>query len=231
MTLSYKSKEDFYQFIMDNDVIGIFDKSIKLKSGRLSYFYVNWRNIASNVFLIDKLTDYIISFAEELNLQLDCFIGVPEGATKLGILTQYKWAKRQKDFKSKKYILPMARGKIKKHGDPKDKAYIGVPMGNIVILEDVTTTGESLLKLINQLLELNVKITATISLTNRNEIRPDGRTIEEILKEKEISYYAMSNALDLLPNVYEKYNIDKSIARKVEKYFEQYGVNRLKLLE
>jgi len=231
MTLSYESKEDFYQFIMDNDVIGIFDKPIKLKSGRLSYFYVNWRNVSSDVNLIDKLTDYVILFIEELKLKIDCIIGVPEGATKLGILTQYKLAKRQKDFKSKKYILPMARGKIKKHGDPKDKAYIGVPQGNIVILEDVTTTGESLLKLINQLLELNVKIIATISLTNRNEIRPDGKNIEEILKENEISYYAMSNALDLLPKVYEKYNIDASIARKVEKYFEKYGVNRLKLLE
>ncbi len=231
MTLSYKCKEDFYQFIIDNDVIGFFNEPIKLKSGRLSYFYVNWRDISSNVFLIDKLTEYVISFVEELKLKFDCIIGVAEGATKLGIITQYKWARRQKDFETRNYILSMARGKIKKHGDPKDKVYIGIPEGNIIILEDVTTTGESLLKLINQLVELNIKIKATISLTNRNELRPDGKTIEEILNQREISYYAMSDALELLPRVYEKFNIDKSIARKVEKYFEEYGVNRLNLLE
>jgi len=231
MTISYKCKEDFYQFIIDNDVIGIFDKPIKLKSGRLSYFYVNWRDISSNVFLIDKLTEYILLFVEELNFKPDSFIAVPEGATKLGLLTQYKWARRQKDFKKRNYILSMARGKIKKHGEPKDKVFLGVPQGNVVILEDVTTTGESLLKLIKQLLELDVKIIATISLTDRNELRPDGKTIEEILNQSDISYYAMSNAVDLLPRVYKKYNIDKSIAKKVEKYFEKYGVNRLKLLK
>jgi len=44
-------------------------------------------------FLSDKLSDYVMAFVEDSGLQPDCFYGVPEGATKLGIITQYKWAK------------------------------------------------------------------------------------------------------------------------------------------
>ena len=46
-------------------------------------------SIAKDVFLLDKLTDFVVSFTKKLSLEPDCFYGVPEGATKLGILTQY----------------------------------------------------------------------------------------------------------------------------------------------
>jgi orotate phosphoribosyltransferase len=231
MPFKDKDRDAFYQFIINNNVIGFFETPIKLKSGRESHFYVNWRNIASDVYLIDQLTDFLLNFIENLHLNIDCFIGVPEGATKLGILSQYKWAKRRNDFKKKRYILPMARGKVKKHGASKDKAYLGVPQGNVVILEDVTTTGQSLLELIHKLKKSNIKITAAISLTNRDELRPDGKSVEQVLKKKDIPYYTMSHAVDLLPLVYKKYNIGVSIAKKVENYFKKYGVTPISLLE
>ncbi|MFX1596747.1 MAG: hypothetical protein ACFFBK_11870, partial [Promethearchaeota archaeon] len=78
-------KENFHKFILDNNIIGIFKEPIKLKSGRLSYWYINWRNISSDVFLLDQLTDYIFLFIEYLGLKPRSFYGVPEGATKLGI--------------------------------------------------------------------------------------------------------------------------------------------------
>ncbi|TXT67047.1 MAG: Orotate phosphoribosyltransferase [Promethearchaeota archaeon] len=229
MGQDYSYKHDFNQFIINNSVIGFFETPIQLKSGRLSYFYVNWRNVVSDVFLIDQLTDYLINFIEEKKFEVDCFIGVPEGATKIGIITQFKWAKNQNDFKKKAYPLPMARGKIKQHGDPEDRAYIGPPKGNIVVIEDVTTTGQSLLELLTQLNELNVTCIATISLTSRNELRGDGTTIKTILAQKGIKYYAMSNALELLPLLSKKIDLDLSLREKIERYFEMYGERPLKL--
>jgi orotate phosphoribosyltransferase len=40
----------------------------------------------------------------------------------------------------------MGRAKPKDHGDPKDRYFVGEPGGKVVILEDVTTTGKSLIE-------------------------------------------------------------------------------------
>ena len=151
-------KEKFYEFIIENNVIGFFKEPLKLKSGRLSYWYVNWRNVAKDVYLIDKLSDFLISFVKELDLNPDCFYGVPEGATKLGIITQYKWAKGQLNYKMGAYSLSMGRAKPKDHGDPKDKYFLGNPRGKVIIIEDVTTTGGSLFETIKFLSEIGIKI-------------------------------------------------------------------------
>lgn len=217
-------RENFYNFIVNNNIIGLFREPIKLKSGRLSFWYINWRNIASDVFLLDQLTDYIFLYINYLGLNPKCFYGVPEGATKIGIITQYKWAKNQENYKSGAYILSMGRGKQKEHGDPKDRFFLGVPNGETVIIEDVTTTGDSLVNAIKKLRELNVKIIAAIGLTNRNELRDDRKSVKEIILENDVQYYAMSNAFDLLP----KLEITKEIADHIEAYFKKYGTNRIK---
>lgn len=220
-------KEKYYDFILRNNVIGFFKDPLKLKSGRISYWYVNWRNIAEDVFLLDELTNHLIDYVENLGLKPDLFYGVPEGATKLGIITQFKWAKKQEDYSQKSYALSMGRGKPKEHGDPKDKFFLGVPKGHLIILEDVTTTGGSLLEAIDNLLKLDVTIDAAIGLTNRNELRDDGKSVEDAVKEKGVNYRAMSDALDLLPRL----NPDGDIVKHVEDYFQKYGIRDIKFSE
>jgi len=224
------NQQKFNQFILENNVIGFFEEPITLKSGRLSFWYVNWRNVAQDVFLLDKLTDLVINFVEDLNLKPDCFYGVPEGATKLGILTQYKWAKKSSNFGLASHILPMGRGKPKDHGDLKDRFFVGMPRGETVILEDVTTTGSSFLETIEKLKITGVKIIAAISLTNRMEKRDDGKSVKEAVEEKGIPYFQMSNVLELLPMTHQKLKPKMEIAQKVEEEFQKYGVEKLKLL-
>ena len=211
--------DKFNEFIIKYNVVGFFDEPLKLKSGRKSYWYVNWRNVAQDVYLMDQLTNYLLSFVSYLNLNLTCFYGVPEGATKLGIITQLKWAKLQENFLPYNYILPMGRGKPKEHGDPKDKYFLGMPSGNVVILEDTTTTGESLIDCIKSLNKIDVNVIAAIVLTDRNEFRDDKRTVEEVIADLGIKYYAMSNATEILP----KLNPNNHIAQKIEEYFKIYG--------
>jgi orotate phosphoribosyltransferase len=217
-------KKRFYEFIIKNKVIGFFKEPIRLKSNRLSYFYINWRNVSEDVNLIDKLTDYIISFVKSHNLNPDCFYGVPEGASKIGIITQFKWAKMQKNYETATYILPMGRGKPKDHGEPKDRFFLGMPKGKVIVIEDVTTTGGSLITSIKKLKVNKVDIIAAIGITNRNELRDDGKSVEEVIREEDVNYYAMSNAVDLLPNL----TIDKDIAIHLEKYFKNYGTREVK---
>ena len=223
-------KNKFNSFIIENNIIGFFEKPLKLKSGRNSYWYVNWRNITEDTFLIDKLTDYLIDFVSSLELKPDCFYGVPEGATKLGIITQFKWAKVQSDYGQNVYKLVMGRAKPKEHGDPKDKYFLGIPNGKVIILEDVTTTGGSLLQTINNLKDIGINIIAAIGLTNRNELRDDGKSVEQIILDKNVKYYSMSNAIELLPKIYKKLKPGEFIAKNIENYFKKYGIDEIKLL-
>ena len=225
--MSFDQKE-FNQFIIEQEVVGFHEEPIRLKSGRLANWYVNWRSVSEDVYLFDRLTDYIISFVEDLNLKPDCFCGVPEGATKLSLITQFKWAKVQPNYSLGVYPLVMVRGKVKNHGDVKDKYFVGSPKGRTMILEDVVTTGESLLKTLDYLLELKVPIIGCIGITDRNEIRDDKKTVKEIVEERNINYYAMSNAADLLNHVYAKLQPDISIAKSVEEYFRRYGTKKIK---
>ncbi len=218
-----QQKEKFSNFILTNDVIGFFENPIKLKSGRTSSWYVNWRSIAEDVFLIDQLTEFIFSFVKYLKLNPTCFYGVPEGATKLGIILQYKWAFKNKNLKPGMFILSMGRGKPKDHGEIKDRFFLGYPKGSVIIIEDVTTTGNSLIESINILSEMNVKILAAIGLTNRNEIRDDGKSVGDAIKAQNVPYYAMSNAIELLP----KLNPSETVKSQIIAYFKKYGEQEL----
>lgn len=223
------SQEKFAEFIINNNVIGFFDNPIKLKSGRTSNWYVNWRTVSEDVFLMDKLTDFIIAFTKESGLNPDSFYGVPEGATKLGLLTQYKWARVSPDFAKGSHSFPMGRAKPKEHGDPKDRFFVGAPKGKIIILEDVTTTGLSLLNTIESLKEIEVEIIAAFGLTNRMERRDDGLTVQEAVEKKGVRYFSLSNALDLLPIVYERRQPGIHIAAAIEQEFEKYGIEKIKI--
>ncbi|MFX1268500.1 MAG: orotate phosphoribosyltransferase [Promethearchaeota archaeon] len=218
-------KEKFYEFIIENKVIGFYKKPVLLKSGRESPFYVNWRNISEDVYLTDKLTDYLLSYIKHLQLVPDCFFGVPEGATKLGIITQFKWARKNRNYKPGTFTLSMGRGKPKSHGELKDRFYLGLPKGKVVILEDVTTTGGSLIQCIEELQNIGINVISAIGLTNRNEIRDDGKTVEQLISEKGVKYFAMSNIIEILPML----NPNKEIASSIENYFKKFGIKPIKL--
>lgn len=228
------NQEEFNKFVLDNNVVGFFEQPIKLKSGRMSNWYVNWRNIAGDVFLLNQLAEYVTAFTKEaftkdLGLHPNCFYGVPEGATKIGLFTQDKWAKESPNYGPNSHVLPMGRGKPKEHGDPKDKYFVGQPKGRTIILEDVTTTGGSLLNTIDNLIEAEIPVIAAFGLTNRMELRDDGQSVQEAVESKDVLYFSLSNGLDLLPEAYRKLNPGENIAKAIEAEFQQYGVEKLKL--
>ncbi|MEM1536159.1 MAG: hypothetical protein QXQ82_03190 [Candidatus Pacearchaeota archaeon] len=58
----------------------------------------------------------------------------------------------------------------------------------------------------------------------------DGKSVREIVSSKNVEYFALSNALELLPKAYNKLKPDKRIAKAIEKEFEKYGVEKIKLV-
>jgi orotidine-5'-phosphate decarboxylase len=224
------NQHNFNQFILKHNIIGFFKEPLTLKSGRVSNWYVNWRNVTENAFLTERLIEFVLDFVQEKNLQVDCFYGVPEGATKLGVLTQYTWAKKQANYGEKiMHVLAMGRALPKAHGNPKDTYFVGLPQGKIIVLEDVTTTGLSLLETLNKLKETGIHVEAVVSLTNRNEKRDTGESVQQAIEQKGVRYFAMSNALDLLPLLIQQENPEASLVQAVMEYFNKYGVHPLQL--
>ena len=123
----------------------------------------------------------------------------------------------------------MGRGRPKEHGDPKDRFFVGQPRGDTIILEDVTTTGSSLLSAIESLAQIKVRPIAAIGLTNRMEKNDSGIPVCDAIAAKGIPYHAMSNALELLPLACKKQKPNTQIVKSIEKEFQEYGVSPLNL--
>ncbi|UCC40591.1 MAG: hypothetical protein JSV96_03865 [Candidatus Aminicenantes bacterium] len=222
------NQEEYNKFLIENDVIGFFDEPITLKSGRISNWYANCRNLLDRVGVIDKVTDFVLAFADEKSISADYFYGVPEGATKLAVILNYKKGKLDDN---EDQALVIGRGKPKEHGNPKDKYFIGPARegDKVVVLEDVTTTGGSLIDTVKHLQESNIEVVGAIGLVNRMEKRDDGKSVENIINELDVPYFAMGNSIDLLPMARDASNPSASVLEEVEKYFDRYGIESLKL--
>ncbi len=221
-------QQAYNKFLIEEGVIGFFEESIKLKHGRISNWYVNMRNLTDTTKVKDKLVKYVLDFVESKGLEPDLFYGVPEGATKLALFLTDEYAKR----KNKDMPLVMGRGKPKEHGEPKDRFFVGhMPdKSKVIVVEDVTTTGGSLINTLESLKQVDVEIIATIGLVNRMEIRDDGRSVEQKVNEAGVRYMAVSDALVLLPLAAAKQKPDKKTLKEVEDYFKKYGIKQLKLI-
>jgi len=164
----------------------------------------------------------------------DCFYGVPEGATKLAIITQYKWAKSRPSFGPGSHVVPMGRAKPKDHGVPKDKFFVGAPRGLTIVLEDVTTTGGSLLGSIDGLVESDIPVAAAFGLTNRMEKRDDGQSVAQAIAAKAsnrgpIRYLHLSNAIELLPLAVQRFSPPAAVIEAIVEEFKKYGEEPIEL--
>ncbi|TNE49037.1 MAG: hypothetical protein EP343_14295 [Deltaproteobacteria bacterium] len=193
-------------FIIQNRIVGFFEEPVKLSSGRYSHWYINWRKIAEDVYLLDQATDLLLQSIQDQGWNPSVFYGVPEGASKLALLTQYKWARQSESYGPGSHVFSMGRGKPKEHGAAADRHFLGHPSGPTVVLEDVTTTGGSLLRTVRQLRESGVEIVAAVTLTDRMEPRMDGKHVSEHMKQEGIPYVAMSRATELLPAAIEHFS-------------------------
>jgi len=223
-------QETFNDFIKDNGVYGFFPDSITLASGRKSYFYANWRNVVEDVYLTNQLAQFILDFIDDMGMKVDTFYGIPDGATKIGIITQNNHAFRSDHYKKGSHTLSMGRKTPKTHGALKDRYFVGAPKGKTLVLEDVTTTGGSAFKNVLSMSEAGVDIVGVISLTNRMQKTTENTAVSDMFKNAGFDFYSMSTSFDMLPIIYNPTTHGEELGRKVEEEFDQYGVNSLKLL-
>jgi len=206
-------EEEFIRFALENNVVVFRETLVKLSSGRLSHLYINWENVTYDVFLTKKLINFIFQFTKDRGLNPSTFYGVPEGATKLGILTQYEWATQSGEYGRKNYVLAMGRGgEPKEHGMEKDRVFLGKPIRDTIILEDAVSRGKSLSDVIEKVQNPETSVIAAISLTDRSGMRKFG-----------VPYHTLSNVRDLFREGCKKLNPSRKIIQSIEKEFEDLG--------
>ena len=213
-------KNSFNDFVIHRKIMTVSPTPFRLKSGKESHLYINWRQASNDVHSLDLAADFVLNFAQAHGIMPDCFFGVPEGATKLGILSTYKLAKSSPHYGCDSHCLPMGRGKIKDHGKPEDRYYIGLPQGQkTIVIEDVTTTGGSLIECIDLLRESGVTVIGALTLTNRQE---DPTALQSLFKTRyhgECPFYALTTLGDLLNRFIETTDEPESIRTLLTKEF------------
>ncbi len=246
-------KKSFIEFAMKNSVADVRSEPITLASGRgkappYCYHYVNWRPVYTRVSTAEELANYIIDLSEDNKIDVDSFVGIPEGATLLGGITTYLHAKRSGGDGE----LISIRKKPKDHGLSKDRHFVGHPEGKrIVLIEDVTTTGNSTAKDgLLRMKDVNCKVEALVVLTNRMEYTPiPGRDDKKLVEEFEeayeqltgeryrepmsvrefvekcgVAFLEMSNINDLLSARNREKPLSSEEIRRIDDYFKEYCI-------
>lgn len=207
------NKKKFIEFFIKNKGVSFFDKGTVGKySGKPSARYFNWRTISEDVNLIDKCADYVIQFVLDKRINPDCFLGIPEGATKLALILQYKWARKYR----KKTILPFVRGKVKEHGSPKDRNFLGVPEGKILLIEDVVVRGGAVIETIKRLKKLKIRPYAVLALSDRTCL-DSNNTLIRFLKKNKIRFYSLTNQKEVVAEAIKILKPSKEILDRLEK--------------
>ena len=225
----------FDNLLVNNGVVEFREKKVKLSSGKYSNFYINVRKILDNVATLDELRLNINVWYK--HLKPDYFLGVAEGMTRLGIIMNYQKARenlpKYKDYFPKghpeKYPLPMARGRIKKHGNKKDMYFLGDIKGNVVVLEDVLTTGDSTIKLVKNLRKNDADVLAVIGVVDRLELRKDGLSVAEKFSKLDVDYYSMTDVKTLLPLACERLKPSEDLIKKINRHYKKYGSEEVKI--
>lgn len=213
--------EKFEKFLLDNGCLIINKKPIKLKSGRISYYDVDIRNSMKNSESLKKLCKYIYAYAENNNLKPDAYLGVPETGTPIAVILNTLIS-----YKKPSTVPQIVLRSHPKKYQAKETHHSVTPIPKnlkFVLIEDDVTTGNSLRVCIKLLLKINVKIQAVISITNRLEIRNDGRTVEKSIREDfKIPFYSITSSSRLIRKYAQHHAINSDVLKRINDYSKKY---------
>lgn len=191
----------------------------------MSHFYVNWREGTSDVVGLDFISDEIIKFVKSIKLvvcDIDTIYGVPEGATKLAVISQFKYVLSEKSI-LKNFTVAMGRGKIKEHGYIDDRYFVGVPKGNVLLIEDVTTTGSSLVAAARLIRKLDsVKKIIALSLTDRGNFNVNNH--KDVIDD----FYTLTRIENIMQEIINRQKPSEDIIDLINKEFKELGFKGVK---
>lgn len=155
----------------------IYKESVKLRSGKVSNFYCDIKKAYGYPDILSAIADEV---GCKLPKKTTCIVASGYGGLPLASVIAAKFSKR----------LTLVRNKVKNHGKKEYiDGYVPDQKDNVVIIDDVITTGSSIMSTINVLENTGAKIVNALVVVKRGDATlsiPYSYifTIEEILVGK-----------------------------------------------
>ena len=192
--------KEFSTFLFENKIIQFGD--FTLASGKKSSYYVDLRLVPSYPHDFRRMVKYLQNeITNDVGLDnFDSLVSVPTGGLVIASALAIETVKP----------LIYVRSKPKDYGTSKSvegKIQEGM---KVVMVDDVATTGGSVLNGIKSLKEANIKIEDAYVIVNRME------GADEALKEQGVTLHSLLNVLEITKALHEQNLIGDEILQKVQ---------------
>ena len=197
--------KEFSTFLFENKIIQFGD--FTLASGKKSSYYVDLRLVPSYPHDFRRMVKHLQNeITNDVGLEnFDSLVSVPTGGLVIASALAIETVKP----------LIYVRSKPKDYGTSKSvegKIQEGM---KVVMVDDVATTGGSVLNGIKSLKEANIKIEDAYVIVNRME------GADESLKEQGVTLHSLLNVLEITKALHEQNLIGDEILQKVQ---QQTGI-------
>ncbi len=192
--------KEFATFLHQNGIIKFGD--FTLASGKKSSYYVDLRLVPSYPHEFRKMVKFLENEVSN-NIGLDKFdsiVSVPTGGLVIASALAVETIKP----------LIYVRSKPKDYGTSKSVEGKTHDEMKVVMIDDVATTGGSVVNAIKSLKEENISITDAYVIVNRME------GAEEALSELGVKMHSMLNILQITETLHEQNLVDESVLEKVK---------------
>ena len=192
--------KEFATFLHQNGIIKFGD--FTLASGKKSSYYVDLRLVPSYPHEFRSMIKHLQNdIAENIGLEnFDSIVSVPTGGLVIASALAIETVKpliyvrsKPKDYGTSKSV----EGKIKE----------GM---KVLMIDDVATTGGSVVNAIKSLKEENIKVTDAYVIVNRME------GADEALMEQGVKMHSILNVMQITQALHEQNLVDDSVLEKVK---------------
>ena len=200
VNFSMEFVKEFAKFLHQNGIIKFGD--FTLASGKKSSYYVDLRLVPSYPHEFRMMIKHLQNDVAT-NIGLDSFdsiVSVPTGGLVIASALAIETVKP----------LIYVRSKPKEYGTSKSvegKIQDGM---KVLMIDDVATTGGSVVNAIKSLREANIKVTDAYVIVNRME------GADEALKEQGVKMHSILNVMQITQVLYEQNLVDDSVLQKVK---------------
>ena len=197
--------KEFAIFLHQNDIIKFGD--FTLASGKKSSYYIDLRLVASFPHIFRKMIKNLQKLvSEKTGLDnFDSLVSVPTGGLVIGSALAIETVKP----------LIYVRDKPKDYGTTKSiegKIFSGM---KVVLVDDVITTGNSVINGIKQLKDAGLSISDVYVIINRLE------GANNALKLKEVNLYQLTDVLEITTILFQEKLVSKEILDKINNQINQ----------